>query len=51
MHHIALPWSNNDEKNLSMVRRRTSSRPFSSTSGFIQPANDFNMALSSGINV
>ena len=47
MHHISLPWSNNDDKNLSMVRRRGSSRPFSSTSGFIQPINEFNVATNS----
>ena len=45
MHHIALTWSNNDEKqNIGMSRRRTSSRPFSSTSGFVQSSmSDVNM--------
>ena len=38
MHHVALLWSNNDEKQSfsSLARRRASSRPFSSASGFMQ---------------
>ena len=38
MHHIALLWNNNDDKQSfsSLARRRASSRPFSSASGFIQ---------------
>lgn len=38
MHHVALLWSNNDDKQSfsSLARRRASSRPFSSTSGFMQ---------------
>ena len=50
MHHIALTWSNNDDKqNIGMSRRRTSSRPFSSTSGFIQSSmSDVHMAERGG---
>jgi hypothetical protein len=38
MHHISLPWTNNEDK-VTLARRRTSSRPFSSTSGFIASNN------------
>lgn len=38
MHHISLPWTNNEDK-VTLARRRTSSRPFSSTSGFIPSTN------------
>jgi hypothetical protein len=36
MYHIALPLNADDKQNMSLGRRRASSRPFSSTSGFMQ---------------
>lgn len=36
MHHISLPLPSGDDKNISsMLRRRVSNRPYSSTSGFL----------------
>jgi hypothetical protein len=35
MHQIALSWNNNDDGLTSLQRRRVTSRPFSSASGFM----------------